>query len=134
MAQDAVEVVKSMYDAFTGRDIPLAFAIMAEDIEWSEAENLPWGGFQRGSQAVAENVFGPTLEMVPDLAITPEKIVAEGDTVAVIHRYHGTAKSGGTVDVVGVAFWEVKDDKIVSFRQFVDTVKFNEALAGKPAA
>jgi hypothetical protein len=49
---------------------------MAEDIEWHEAEGLPYGGVYRGPQQVAENVFGPITTDLEGFVVTPEKLIA----------------------------------------------------------
>jgi ketosteroid isomerase-like protein/quercetin dioxygenase-like cupin family protein len=128
--QDRETVVRRMYEAFTARDVLTAFELMAEDIDWFESEGLPWGGRKLGAATVAQEVFGPTVDAVPDIAITIEQIIpTDGETVAVAHRYTGTSKSGRRLDVAGAGFWDVRDGKIVRYRQFVDTMKFAEAMA-----
>jgi ketosteroid isomerase-like protein len=123
-----IEVVKRVYDGFARRDLPGTLAALADSIEWHEADGLPWGGPQHGPAAVAENVFAPALEHVPDLAVTPEQIVASDGTIAVVQRYTGTATSGRKLDLVGVGVWNVSGGKIARYRQFVDTVKFREVV------
>jgi ketosteroid isomerase-like protein len=127
--QENEALVRKIYDDFSQQNVPEVLAVLDPDIEWSEAEGLPWGGFQKGIDAVVSGVFGPTITLVPDFTVTPEQIVAKGDEVAVIHRYTGTGKAtGAKLDVVGSAWWTVRDGKIVRFRQFVDTVKFTQAV------
>jgi uncharacterized protein len=133
--QENEALVRKVYEDFTQQNVPAVLAVMAEDIEWSEAEGLPWGGFQKGIQAVVDGVFGPTITLVPDFAVTPIQVVSQGDEVAVIHRYTGTGKAtGAKLDVVGCAWWTVRDGKIVRFRQFVDTVKFTRAVPAEVPA
>jgi hypothetical protein len=55
-----------------------------------------------GPAAVAENAFVHALELVPDLAVTPEQIMASDGTVVVVQRYTGAAATGRKLDVVGV--------------------------------
>jgi hypothetical protein len=129
MAEHSIDLVRRVYDGFARRDLPGTLAVLADDIEWFEATGLPWGGLQRGPAAVAENIFAPALELVPDLAVTPEEIVASDGTIAVVQRYTGTATTGRTLDLVGVGVWDVREEKIVRYRQFVDTVEFREAVA-----
>jgi uncharacterized protein len=126
---EAAAVVLPLYDAFARRDVPAGLACMADDIAWHEAAGLPWGGLQVGPAAVAEGVFAPALERVPDLAVTPQDVVTSGDTVIVVQRYTGTvAATGAELDVVGVGVWDVRDGRIARYRQFVDTVLFRAAI------
>jgi ketosteroid isomerase-like protein len=127
----AAEAVLPLYDAFARRDMPAGLACMTDDIQWHEADGLPWGGLRVGPAAVAEGVFAPSVELVPDLAVTPERIVTEGSTVIVQHRYTGTVAATSTrLDLAGIGVWDVRDGRISHYRQFVDTVMFREALGG----
>ena len=38
MAEQSVEVVKGLYEAFGRGDVPAVLGAMTEDIEWNEAE------------------------------------------------------------------------------------------------
>jgi ketosteroid isomerase-like protein len=57
--------------------------------------------------------------------VTPLELIGSGDTVAVVARYTGTGKSTGkALNLEVVHVWDVRDGKIVRFRQFADAVKF----------
>jgi ketosteroid isomerase-like protein len=129
MTPSNIDIVKGIYDGFARRDLPGTLAALAADIEWYEAEGLPWGGLQRGPAAVAENVFAPAIARVPDLAVIPEQIIQSGDTIAIAQRYTGTSNATGKrLDLMGVGLWDVREGKVARYRQFVDTVKFREVV------
>jgi ketosteroid isomerase-like protein len=124
-----IDTVKGIYDGFARRDVPATLAALADDIEWYEAEGLPWGGLQRGPAAVAQNVFAPAIARVPDLAVVPEEIIESGDTIAISQRYTGSSEATGKrLDLIGVGLWDLREGKVVRYRQFVDTVKFREIV------
>lgn len=132
MSEQNVEVVQSAYAAFAKGDVPAVLAAFADEIEWHEAEGMPYGGVHRGGETVVQNVFGPIGEDVESFAVTPEEFVSSGGTVAVVVRYTGTGQaSGKALDLPAVHVWDIEGDKIVRFRQFIDTVKFAEVV---PAA
>ena len=129
MSEQNIEFVKGLYAAFGRGDVPAVLAGFADDIEWHEAEGMPYGGVYRGGDAVLQNVFGPIATDVEGFAATPEEFVGSGDTVAVVVRYTGTGKvTGKTLDVPAVHVWEIRDGKLSRFRQFIDTVKFAEVV------
>jgi ketosteroid isomerase-like protein len=129
MGEQSLEVAKGIYDAFARGDMAGVLATMADDIKWYEAEGMPYGGPYQGGQAVAENVFGPVTQDIPNFAVAPEEFIASGDTVAVIARYTGTGKNTGKeLDLPVVHIWDVRDGKLARFRQFVDTGKFREVV------
>jgi len=129
MGEQSVEFLKGLYGAFGRGDVPTVLGGFADDIEWHEAEGMPYGGVYRGGDAVLQNVFGPIATDVEDFAVTAEEFVGSGDTVAAVVRYTGTGKvTGKTLDVAAVHLWDIRDGKITRFRQFIDTVRFAEVV------
>jgi ketosteroid isomerase-like protein len=132
MSEQNVEFVNSVYGSFARGDVPAVLGAFADDIEWFEAEGMPYGGLYHGPDAVAQNVFGPITEDVEGFAVTPEEVIGSGATVAAVVRYTGTGKATGkALDVPVVHVWDIRDGKIARFRQFIDTVKYAEVV---PAA
>jgi ketosteroid isomerase-like protein len=132
MSEQSIESVKETYGAFARGDVPAVLGAFADDIEWYEAEGMPYGGLHRGGEAVAQNVFGPLAQDVEGFAVTPEELIGSGETVAAVVRYTGTGKATGkTLDLPAVHIWDLRDGKLARFRQFIDTAKFAEVV---PAA
>ncbi len=135
MSEQNVDLVKSVYGAFAQGDVPAVLGAFAEDIEWFEAEGMPYGGLHRGPDAVAQNVFGPITEDVEGFGVTPEEVIGSGATVVAVVRYTGTGKvTGKALDEPVVHVWEISDGKLARFRQFIDTVKFAEVVPARVAA
>ena len=132
MGEQSVDVVRGVYEAFGRGDVPAVLGAMADDIEWHEAEGMPYGGVYHGGEAVAQNVFGPITQDIPDFAVKPEEFIASGNAVAAVVRYTGTGKATGKqLNLPVVHVWDVRNGKIAQFRQFIDTAKFLEVV---PAA
>jgi uncharacterized protein len=132
MSEQNVELVKGVYGAFDTGDVPAVLGAFADDIEWFEAEGMPYGGLHRGPGAVAEQVFGPITADVDGFALVREEFMASGDSVVAVVRYTGTGKATGkALDVPAVHVWDVRDGKLARFRQYIDTVKYAEVV---PAA
>lgn len=129
MSEQSVEVAKGIYAAFAEGDVPGVLSAFADQIEWYEAEGMPYGGLHRGGEAVAQNVFGPITEDIEGFAVTPEEFIASGESVAVVARYTGTGKATGKpLDQTAVHVLDIEGDKVVRFRQFMDTVMFAEVV------
>ena len=129
MGEQSVDVVRGVYEAFGRGDVPAVLGAMADDIEWHEAEGMPYGGVYHGGEAVAKNVFGPITADISDFAVTPEEFIASGNAVAAVVRYTGTGQATGKqLDLPAVHVFNVRDGKIAQFRQFIDTAKFLEVL------
>ncbi len=84
MSEQNVEFVKGVYGAFARGDVPAVLAAFADDVEWFEAEGMPYGGLYRSGEAVLQNVFGPIAADVEGFAVTPEEYIGSGATVAAI--------------------------------------------------
>ncbi len=129
MSDKSVEFVKGVYEAFARGDVPAVLGAFTDDIEWYEAEGMPYGGLHRGGEAVAQNVFGPISNDVEGFAVIPEEFIGSDGTVAAVVRYTGTGKATGkTLDLPVVHVWDIRDGKLTRFRQFIDTVKFAEVV------
>ncbi|HZQ66443.1 MAG TPA: nuclear transport factor 2 family protein [Gaiellaceae bacterium] len=129
MAEQSVDVVRGTYEAFGRGDVPGVLGAMADDIEWHEAEGMPYGGVYHGREAVVQNIFGPITRDIPDFAVIPEEFIASEDTVAVVARYTGTGTATGKhLDLSVVHVWDVRDGKIARLRRFADTAKVLEVV------
>jgi len=130
MSEQNIALLRGLYEAFNKGDVPSVLGAFDQNIEWYEAEGMPYGGLHRGPDAIAEKVFGPVSGDFDDFAVTPNEAYADGDEVVVIATYSGTAhESRNELRQQAVHAWTVRDGKIARFRQFMDTVKFNEVLA-----
>ena len=129
MSEQSVEFVKGIYGAFARGDVPAVLGAFAEDIEWYEAEGMPYGGLHHGPEAIAQKVFGPITEDIDGFALVIEEFIGSGATVAAVVRYTGTGKATGkALDVPAVHVWDIRDGKVRRFRQFMDTVKYAEVV------
>src|SRR6478672_10087014 len=134
MSEERVELVKGVYGAFAAGDVPAVLGAFADDIEWCEAEGMPYGGLHHGGDTVAQKVFGPITEDIDGFALVIEEFIGSGATVAAVVRYTGTGKATGkALDLPAVHVWDIRDGKLARFRQFIDTAKFVE-VAAVPAA
>ncbi|GAC1434320.1 MAG: hypothetical protein NVSMB51_01180 [Solirubrobacteraceae bacterium] len=132
MSEQSIEFVKDVYGSFARGDVPAVLGAFADDIEWYEAEGMPYGGLHRGGEAVAQKVFGPIAEDVEGFAVVPEEFVGSDRTVAAVVRYSGTGKATGkALDLPVVHIWDIRDGKLARFRQFIDTVKFAEVVPAR---
>jgi ketosteroid isomerase-like protein len=129
MSEQNVALARDMYEAFGRGDVPAVLGAMDENIEWYEAEGLPYGGLYNSPQAVAENVFGPVVQDIEGFTVTPEEFYTGGDEVVVVARYTGKgAVTGKPLDVPSVHAMTFRDGKITRFRQYVDSATFNAVL------
>ena len=129
MSDQNVALAQSMYDAFGRGDVPGVLGGMDENIEWFEAEGLPYGGVYHSPQEVAENVFARVVEDIEGFTVTPEEFYTDGDEVVVLGHYRGKgAETGKELDLPFTHAMTVRDGKVTRMRQFVDAATFNKVL------
>ena len=121
------EVMENLYASFATGDVPAALGIMADDIQWVEADGFPLAGTYVGPQAVLEGVFMRLGEIGDHFAVAPDLLVADGDTVVALGNYTWKHKSTGQPASVKMAHvWTIRDGKAVAFQQHVDTAMVRE--------
>lgn len=123
------DTVRRVYDAFATGDVATVLGAMDDKIDWQEAESLPFDD-QIGPQAVAENIFGPTLAQLEGFTVKAREVVDGGDIVCSIGSYAGKGvKTGIELDAQFVHVWRFgPDGKITGFRTFTDTHLWRQSL------
>jgi ketosteroid isomerase-like protein len=80
-------------------------------------------------ESVIKNVFSRLGSEWIDYKFTPESYVANDDKVVAYSTYTGTYKTTNKLFKARVAHvWKLKEGKIVSFEQFVDSQPVNNAM------
>ena len=125
-----LEIIKSTYEGKTSEENGQNLTkYVAEDISWTEAKGFPYAGTYIGLDNITKNVFSRLGSEWIDYKFTPEDYVASDDKVVAYGTYTGTYKITGKSFTARVAHvWKLKDHKIISFEQFVDSQLVNNAM------
>jgi uncharacterized protein len=125
-----LDIIKSTYEGKTSEENGKNLAkYVSENISWTEAKGFPYGGTYIGMEEITRNVFNRLASEWIDYKFTPEDYVANGDNVVAYGTYSGVFKNTGKAMKARVAHvWKLKNGKIVSFEQFVDSHLVNIAL------
>lgn len=124
-----VELMSGLYEAFAEGNVPAVLAKLAADIEWHEAESLPYGGVYHSPQEVVDNVFMKLATEWDGYTVEPLEFIDGGERVVVLGEYAGTYKtSGKSMRVPFAHVWTINHGIVTKFIQFTDTARFNEAL------
>jgi ketosteroid isomerase-like protein len=132
---DNVQAIRGLYDAFARGDIPAVFAGFDPKIEWREAEGNPYsmkGEAWVGSDEILENLFMKLGTEWDGFSVHPNEFHDAGDTVVVEGRYTGTFKgTGKSMDAQMCHVFKMRDGKVASFQQFVDTAQWQSVVGLK---
>jgi ketosteroid isomerase-like protein len=125
-----LSLVRSSYEAFNRDDLDGALGMMADDIEWHQAQGLPHGGDYHGLAEVRAAVFDPLdEEWWEDFRADPAAFLEGEDHVVVLGRYTGRGKeTGRELDIPFAHVWRFRGGKAVEFHQFTDTLGWTRAL------
>ena len=126
MAENNLEIVRGMYEAFARGDVPAVLGAMSEDIVWNEAEGFPYADRNpyTGPQAVVEGVFTRLGTEWDGWTLDVRDYVAGGNSVVAMGRYRAIYKANGkSLDAQFAHVWKLQEGKAVSFQQYTDTAQ-----------
>ncbi len=126
-----VSIIDNLYKNFSKGDISAVLAAMDDNIIWNEAEGNSYadGNPYKGPNAVLQGVFariGADHEYF-NLADIQLHEMSNNQVLATL-RYKGKRKDNGAmIDAQVAHFWTLKNGKIITFQQFVDTKQLADA-------
>ncbi len=116
------QVVLDLYPAAERGDMDACFALLADDITWTNIGSTKFSGKYIGKKAFTEDLLGPLFgQLKAGIASKIERLTAEGDTVV--------AQTSGTAETVdGVPYnntycqvIQVRDGQISDVKEYMDT-------------
>ncbi|MEM0518222.1 MULTISPECIES: nuclear transport factor 2 family protein [Aequorivita] len=127
-----IAAVDGLYKAFAAGDIPTVLAGMDPKIVWNEAESnsLADGNPYIGPEAVLNGVFKRLGEEHEYFKLADIQLHGmDNNQVLATLRYEAKVKKTGKTYNAQVAhLWTLKNGKVVTFQQFLDTEKVAEAM------
>ena len=128
----STKTIQGLYDAFAQGDIPTVLGVMDPKIEWREAEGNPYemqGNPFVGPDQILEKLFMKLGTEWDAFTVHPKEFYEAGDTVVVEDRYTGTFKeTGKSMDAQFCHIFKLRDSKLTSFQQFVDTAQWQSVM------
>jgi len=130
---DPARVVHQLYEAFGSGDMAALERLIAPDATWTyhgPASKLPFGGTRYGPAGVAD-FFAKVDETLEHPVATQFDYIVTGDRVAVPGTEESTVRATGIrykADCVHV--FKIRNGKIVSFEEFIDSGKVLLAFQG----
>lgn len=127
-----IEIINSLYKAFSTGDMPTVLRLMHPAIEWNEAESnsLADGNPYMGPDAVLEGVFARLGAEHEYFGLKDVKVhgMSENKILATL-RYDAKVKATGKAyNAQAAHLWTLDDKgKITAFQQYVDTKKLADA-------
>ncbi|HZR49649.1 MAG TPA: nuclear transport factor 2 family protein [Streptosporangiaceae bacterium] len=97
----------------------------AEDASWEYPGDLPLSGTYRGVDAIVGDFLGKAAGLMARdsaVTITLTHVIADGDQVAAEWTSEGISHTGAAYHNRNVGIFTVRDGRIVSVREYTDTL------------
>ena len=128
MAQDNVDVVQGVWDAFGRGEIDAVLDAISPSAEARVPESLPWGGTYVGQEGFRD-LLARLDESFDQFTATPQKVLGADDNhVVVVTKTKGRLKGGTTIEGTTIWIYQLRDGKIADAESFGDTARVLEAL------
>ena len=125
-----LELIRATYEGKSEDNGRNLLAALAPDAEWTEAEGFPYAGTYVGADAIIAGVFHRLGTEWTGYRAEVHTFLEDGDRVAAFGVYSGTYKATGkSMRAAFAHLYQVRDGKITSMRQYVDTHMVQQALS-----
>ena len=132
-----VELVKECYDKFRKGDGAGLLALFDPQVEFRLAEGHPYkvdGKPWIGGEAIAQNFLMKAGGEWENWEVVVGSIFEAPDAVVVECRYTGRYKpTNCAMDIQVCHVWRLRNGKVSSFHQYLDTAALQELMAYRPS-
>lgn len=124
-----LDIIRATYEGPSEENGKNLLAALAPDATWTEAAGFPYAGTYTGPDAIIANVFQRLATEWIGYSAKVHTYLADGDRVAAFGVYAGTYRATGKAMTATFAhLYRLKDGKIVSMEQYVDSAMVRAAL------
>ena len=116
------QVVLDFYEAGERGDMDTCFALMADDVTWTNIGSTKFSGTYTGKQAIAEDLLGPLFsQLIAGISSKIERLTAEGDIV--VAQTSGTAETvdGAPYNNTYCQVIRICNGQIADVKEYMDT-------------
>lgn len=119
---DNKQVVIDFYEAAARGDMDACFALMADDISWTDIGSTKFSGTYKGKQAVVEELLGPLFgQLKAGISSTIEALIAEDDRVVALTQGQAETVDGTPYNNTYCQVIRIADGKIAEVIEYMDT-------------
>ncbi|WP_341991946.1 nuclear transport factor 2 family protein [Azorhizobium sp. AG788] len=124
-----LDLIRATYEGTSEENGRNLLAALAPDATWTEAEGFPYAGTYVGPEAIIAGVFRRLGTEWTGYRAEVHTFLEDGARVAAFGVYSGTYNATGkSMRAAFAHLYEVKDDKIATMTQYVDSAMVRQAL------
>jgi uncharacterized protein len=133
---DSRSVITRYMAAIQARDEAAIRDSFAEDATWWLRGDLPISGTWRGRDTIVDEFLGTAMRYYDPESVSIEvtSVIAEGDAVAAEWTSRARTASGDPYENHCAAVFGVRDGRIQSVREYMDTLYASEVAFGRAAS
>ncbi len=116
------QVVLDFYEAGARGDMDACFALLADDVTWTNIGSTKFSGTYSGKRAIVEDLLGPLFsQLMAGISSQIERLTAESDIV--VAQTSGTAETldGTPYNNTYCQVIRIRDGKIADVKEYMDT-------------
>jgi ketosteroid isomerase-like protein len=127
-------IVRRLYEAYVRGDGERVAALIDDEIDWvihGPVDVFPFAGVRKGKEAVLKALAAIARDYELK-SYVPELIIADGNRAAVLSDAAFTQRSTGRLlrfRIVNFLRW--RENKLVEFREFTDTLDLTQQALGR---
>lgn len=124
-----LDIIRATYEGTSEENGRNLLAVLAPDATWTEAAGFPYAGTYIGPDQIVAGVFHRLGTEWDHYTATVHTYLADGDRVAAFGVYSGTyRKTGKPMTATFAHLYHLRDGRIVSMEQYVDSHSVQQAL------
>ncbi len=124
-----LDIIRATYEGPSEQNGKNLLAALAPDTTWTEAAGFPYAGTYTGPEEIITNVFQRLATEWVNYQAKVHTYLTDNDRVAAFGVYSGTyRKTGKFMAATFAHLYLLKDGKIVSMEQYVDSAMVQLAL------
>lgn len=124
------DIIRATYEGSSADNGRILLETLAPDASWTEAAGFPYAGTYIGPDAIVANVFKRLATEWEGYKAEVRTYLAEDDRVAAFGVYSGVyLKTGKAMKATFAHLYRLKDGKIITMEQYVDSAMVKAAMA-----
>ena len=129
----AKETVREYFDKLDAGQAREAFALFDENVSYRLIGTTPLSIEAHSLREAVKTIIGPFTSRLVDgqVELIADELIAEGDTVVALARSKAVALTGLPYENEYAMVFRVKDGKITSLTEYLDTALVETAVFGK---
>lgn len=125
-----LDIIRATYEGASADNAKHLQAALSPNTVWTEAAGFPYAGSYVGPDAIIANVFQRLATEWIDYNAKVHTFMADGDHVSAFGVYSGTYRATGkSMQATFAHLYRLKDGKIVTMEQYVDSAMVLQAMA-----